>query len=275
MAWPVVTYQGVQYRQAQGNFLVPVDASTGVAIIMLREDGGIGAGFQAIEQGPPGKHAEIDATVNFTPLAWDSPTADSASWTELVPPDDDTPGLYRLNLALHLGEPGTDGASVLNPASFGTPVAKRLLVVKNDLSGFQFQPQLVGDRWLPATITDDYSGSGNNTAAVISVDAQPTDWRPSVEAHTVVNGTDTLVDLIARLNGETSGNIIARCRGIAAVDRLTIVSAPAAGSSDAFDKVSANVAAQIYIRTEKQSGSGTYARAASDTWCSVRVNPIL
>src|ERR1700752_1868733 len=89
-----------QYYQAQGQFLIPVDPSPGVAIIMLRPEGGIGSGFGAVEKGGPGKHAEIDTTVNFTSLAWNDPTAASFSWTVITPPDDDTAGVYRANIAL-------------------------------------------------------------------------------------------------------------------------------------------------------------------------------
>lgn len=272
MAWPIVQYNGIEYYQAEGMFLVPVDPSTGVAIIMLKRDGGIGSGFSAIETGPPGMHAEIDETINFTALAWDDPTPDSASWTELAPPSESSPGVYRLNLALHTGEPGTDGASVLNPASFGTPVAKRMIVVKSDLSGFEFQAQKVADRYLPAAITESGPAQANSTLAPISIPALPFDWRPHIEAHSIKNGADTLVDLVARLNGETGGNVVARCRGIAATERLTIVSAPQLPASDTFDKVLAGQPATIHIRTELQSGAGSYI--TTDTWCSVRPQPI-
>lgn len=272
MAWPIVAYQGVDYYQAQGLFLVPVDPTTGVAIIMLRKDGGIGTGFVGIEQGAPGVHSEIDEIINFTALAFGDPTPDSASWTEIQPASDTNPQIVRLSLALHLGEPGTDGASVLNPASFGTPVAKRMIVVKSDLSGFEYQPQKIADRRIPITMTG-YSGGGNSTLTTFSVstNAIPYDWRPELSGYAIVTGTDAQVDLVARLNNETTGNIIAHCPGIAAPERLQFSDVLATGSNDAFDKVAAGVAATVYVRVEKQGGAGNYTVADGDCRFKMKV----
>ncbi|GKT24504.1 hypothetical protein ADUPG1_004594, partial [Aduncisulcus paluster] len=77
MAWPIVDFNGARYYQGQGITLVPVDG-TGVAHVLLREDGGIIGGVSGVEQGPPGKHAEFDPKIDLTPLADGDPTPDSA-----------------------------------------------------------------------------------------------------------------------------------------------------------------------------------------------------
>lgn len=274
MAWPIVEYEGEEYRRAEGFTLVPVDGSRGVAIVMLKEDGGVASGVEAIAQGDPGVHSEIDTTVNLTMLEWDDPTPDSDVFTVLQPANGTDPQIVRLNKVRHKAQPGDDGASVLNPESFGTPVAGRILVVNTEEDGFEYQAQKVGDRYIPATISNSGSGEANTTLAVIAVPAQLFDWRPDIEALTVVTGTDVQVDLVARLNGETAGNVVGRCYGVASTERLTLTSAPPAGSSDTFDKVAAGVAANIYIRTELQSGAGTYTTSASTTICAVKVRPV-
>lgn len=274
MAWPIVEYEGEEYRRAEGFVLVPVDGSRGVAIVMLKEDGGVVSGVEAVAQGDPGVHSEIDTTVNLTMLEWDDPTPDSDSFTEIQPASGSNPQIVRLNKVRHKAQPGDDGASVLNPASFGTPTADDILVVNAAEDGFEYQAQMVGDRYLPADLNNSGTGDANTTLAVIQVPAQRFDWRPLVEAHTVISGTDVRVDLLARLAGETAGNVVARCRGVASTERLALASAPPAGSSDTFDKVAAGVAANIYIRTELQSGAGTYTTSEADTWAAVWVRPV-
>lgn len=275
MAWEIVEYQGIKYRRSEGIALVPVDGSQGVAIVMLKDDGLTLAGVTAVAQGNPGLHAEIDETINLTELAPGDPTPASASFTTLTPPSGTTPGLYRLNLALHKGTPGDDGASVLNPTSFGTPVAGRILVVKSDLEGFEFAPQKIGDRHLPVEIAD-YSGSGDFTLCPISVPANtyPFDWRPEVVGFAPITGSDAQVDLVARLGGETTGNIVAHCPGIAAPERLAFQAALPAGSGDTFDRVAANAAATVYIRTEMKSGGGNYAVSGAACKFTMRARPI-
>ncbi|BBU22169.1 hypothetical protein [Mycobacterium xenopi] len=84
MTWPK-TADG-QYYQFDGQILIPVDPSTGVSMLILRPQGGIAVGVPPIEKGDPGVHAEIDEAIDFTALAWDDPTPDSASFTTITPP---------------------------------------------------------------------------------------------------------------------------------------------------------------------------------------------
>ncbi len=76
------------------------------------------------------------------------------------------------------------------------------------------------------------------------------------------------------MNGELGGNVIGRCTGIAATERLNICSAPPAGSADAFDRIPAGSAATIHLKCERQSGTDTYTTSNATTFFKVRVQPI-
>jgi hypothetical protein len=277
MTWPT-TADG-QYYLFEGQVLIPVNPSTGVAQLILRPVGGMLVGVPAIEQGDPGQPANFSTTVNFTELAYDDPTAAGASLTELTPPTESTPGLYRLNYSVHAGPPGDDGAALITPDDYGTPVYGQLLSVNTGADGFELVYPKVGDSHTPASLNDTASGNPNSTLGLISIapNTYPFDWRPRVSAYTVVTGeaADVRVDLVARLNGETGGNIIGRCPGIAQTERLTLIPGKPAGSGDAWDRVAANAAATIHLRCERQAGSVTYTTSATTTWFTMEVQPIL
>lgn len=74
MAWPIVQWNGVPHYQAQGEFLIPVTPDTGAAVILLRENGGVGDGFSAIERGEPGFPAELENEVTWNEVAWNDPS---------------------------------------------------------------------------------------------------------------------------------------------------------------------------------------------------------
>lgn len=268
-----------QYYQFTGDILMPVSPETGAAVLLLRPKDGMGANIPAIERGEPGLPAAIDETINFTELDHDDPTPGGASWDPLAPPDPETgtPGLWRLNLALHRGAPGADGSVELDPEDFSvSPVAGQVLAVNAGADGFELVSPRVGGRYIPASVNNTTTGNVNSTLAVVSVPAQPFDWRPRCHGYTVVTGegSDVRVDFLARLNDENGGNIVARCTGVAATERLTLVPGPPAGSADGFDKVSAGSPAVIYFRCERQSGSLTYTTSSSTTLVSVEVLPI-
>ena len=109
MSWPK-TDDGLWYI-FDGQILLPVEVSTGAPILMLRPTGGVGQAIPAVDRGDPGKHAELSETITFTELTYDDPTPAGASFTTLIPPTDDTAGVYKLNLALHAGAPGADGTA--------------------------------------------------------------------------------------------------------------------------------------------------------------------
>jgi hypothetical protein len=278
MAWPL-TDDG-QFYIFEGLIYMPVDPTSGAAILQLRPLGGMGVGIPAIERGDDGLPANIDTTINFTPIAPGDPTADYAYWTQVSPGSGSTPPLYRMNLGLHTGEDGADGTTTLTLAGVGgTSAPKKTVVVNNAGTGFIYQSQKVGELLIPASISNTASGLGNNTIGTVSWVANrfDTDVRVEPIGHTVVTGTgtDVRVDLLARLNGETGGNIIGRCHGIASTERLHLSGVPPAGSADTFNKVLANQAATVSFRVEQQAGANSFTTSASTTLLGVRLTPIL
>lgn len=279
-SWNTTTIDGVEYLVIDtAKFRIPLDwdPSSNVFIAVAAPTGGLG-NMPALVQGDPGSHAEIYPAINFSALEWDDPTPNSASWTTITPPTVSTPGVYRLNLALHTGEPGDDGDTIIDPDDYGTPVYKKILRVKSDLTGFEYQTQKVGDKYHPATLNSTPSGNPTFTLGIVSIPAQDFDWRPIVTGQTVIAGTGSnlRVDLIARLNGESSGNDVGRGFGVAGTtDRLSICDGAPAGSADSWDKVLQGNSATVHLRVERQSGSDTFTTSASTTRFSVKVNPIL
>lgn len=279
MAWPI-TPDG-EYYQFDGEVLIPVSPTTGSAVLYLRPTGGMGQAIPAIEKGDPGSHAEIDTTINYTELAYNDPTAASASFTVITPPTDTTPGVYRMNLSTHAGSPGANGTTTLTTASVtGTAAYKKIPQINSGATGFEYTSQKVGGRHYPASINNTASGNSNSTLAVVSIAAGTYDYnyRVLVEAQTIVTatGANCLVDLVARLNGETGGNDIGRCFGMGGTkDRLVIGGGYAAGNADGWDLVSAGSGCTVHLRTEQQSGSDTYTTSSTTTRFVVKVLPVL
>lgn len=248
--------------------------------LLAAPPGGVGvANAPFLVKGDSGTNALIDTTVTFTALEHDDPTPDSATFVELVPGSDTVSQLSRLVLALHKGAPGADGDTVLDVADYGTPVAGRILQVNSGATAFEYAPQKVGGRYWPTTVTEAGSGTtAGHTIATISVPSNsvPFDWQPRVFGTSVVtgSGSDVRVDLIARLNA-VDGAVVGRGYGIGgATDRLTLVSGPDTNASSGSVTVSANAAATIYLRSEKQAGADTYATGAYASRFCVEVAPV-
>jgi hypothetical protein len=256
------------------------DPSSKAAIIMLGPPGGI-AQIPALVQGDPGKHAEFDSTIVLNALEYGDPTPDSASWSTIVAGDDHTSPVYRLTLNLHKGAPGAAGTSSILSASdiSGTATDGYILAKKVGESKAVWVAPKVGGQYWPASLSNTAGTDGQvRTLASVTIAAQPFDYRLRVHGQCVITGTiNTRVDLIARLNDATSGDIVGRGYGLGGVttDRLTLISGVAAGSTSTVGKVSAGSAATIYLRAEQQaSTTDAYTTAASTTSFMVEVAPI-
>lgn len=276
MAWPKTDDE--LWYIFEGQILLPVEVSTGAPILMLRPTGGVGQAIPAVDRGDPGKHAELSETITFTELTYDDPTPAGASFTTLIPPTDDTAGVYKLNLALHAGAPGADGTASIVPDDYGaTPVAGQVLAVDAATTGFELVAQKTcGTHW-PASFAAATNGDTNKTIATVVVPSYPFDYQVLVEAQTVITGagSNVSVDLVARLGNETSGNDIGRAFGIGGTkDRLELCGAPPAGSAAGWNTVTAGSGTTVYLRTEKQSGSDNYSTSVSTTRCVVKVRPV-
>lgn len=273
--WNTTTIDGVEYLVIDtAKFRIPLDwdPNSNMFIAVASPVGGLGS-FPALVKGDTGDQPTLD-NVNFTVLEADDPTVDSASWTET------SPGVYDLDLVLHKGPQGDPGDTTVTPSDFGTPVVKYIPVVNDDLSTFSLAPQRVGDRFGPASAVNTPSGNPTYTLATVSIPAQPFDWRPHVEGQCVVTttGSDIDVNLVARLNDATSGNIVGRGFSVQPWGIYTRVISlapgpPPAASAD-YDKVLAGYAATIYFRAERQSGTSTFTTTSAKTHFNVWVCPV-
>ncbi|MCV7255351.1 hypothetical protein H7J86_24615 [Mycobacterium hackensackense] len=276
MAWPIVQWNGVPHYQAQGDFLIPVDPSTGAAVIMLREDGGVGDGFSAIEKGDPGSPAELVNPVVWNEKAWDDPSPLTASFITVRPPTATESGQYQLVADTRAGKPGDDGNTILDPADFGGGTPGQTLVINTDGDGFELTAVKIPEAFFPGSVRNTPSGNVSYTIGQIAIPARPYARRVIAHGGTVVTGegADVRVDLIARLNGETGGNIIGRCPGIAQTERLTLWSGKAAGLADDYDQLPANAEGTVWIRLERQAGTTTFTSTASTTRVWAEVLPL-
>jgi hypothetical protein len=243
-----------------------------VFIAVAAPTGGV-LDYPALVQGDDGATPDIDTVINFTALASDDPDTESASWTET------SPNVYKMNLKLRNGAPGSDGTALLDLASYGTPISGKILVVNSTTDSFVYQTQKVGDRYFPTTLNSTPSGNPGYTLGVVSIGPLDFDWRPEPHAGCKqIAGTaaDVQVDLIARLNGETAGNIVGRGWSGAGTTPppCVMIPGPPAGSADTYDKVNAGDTATIHLRAERQSGTGTFTTAATDTKYWVKANPV-
>lgn len=282
--WNKVTKDGRDWLVvdlAQLHVPLDWDPSSNMFLAVAAPSAGFGtalANFPALVQGDPGPAPTIEG-VDFTPLAYDDPTPNVAEFDLVAPATTLTGPVYRLNLALHMGPPGEDGTTSIDMDSItGTPIFKRMIQVNASATGFEFVSPKVGDLYVPASINSTAIGNPNSTLAPVVIPAQDFDWRPEVVGHTIVtpeSTPDVRVDMYARLNGETNGNIIGSCPGIVnATERLHFSPVPAPGSADSFNKVLAGQSATIHQRVERQAGTKTYSTSASTTRFGVRVHPI-
>lgn len=282
MAVATWTTDDDQYYIWNGEVRIPktFDPSSRAAVIMLGPPGGV-AQIPALVKGDPGKHAEIDSTIVFNALAYDDPTPDSATWSTIIPGDDSTSPVYRLTLNLHKGAPGSSGTSTILGASdiTGTAVDGYIIAKKVGESKAVWVAQKVGDQYWPASIANTSGTDGSNrTLCSVSIPAQPFDWRPRVFGQCIITGTaNTRVDVLARLNNATSGDIVGRSFGQvgATPPPNVLVSGVPAGSSSTVGKIAAGASAVIYLRAEQQSSTtDAYTTSASTTSFMVEVAPI-
>lgn len=274
-----------QYYIWNGEVRIPktFDPSSKAAVIMLGPPGGV-AQIPALVQGDPGMPATLDTTIDFTALAHDDPTADSASFTTITPGSSTVSPVYRLNLALHKGAPGAAGTSAILTASDITGTATDgYILAKTTVSGVGkatwIAPKVGGQYW-PASISNTTGTDGQNrTLASVAISPAPAfDYRVRVHAQCIITGTvNTRVDLIARLGNDTSGDIVGRGFGMSGVtsDRVTLVSGVPAGSASTVGKVSAGSTTTVFLRAEQQaSTTDAYTTSSSTTYFLVEVVPI-
>lgn len=272
MSWPK-TPDG-KYYLFEGVVYIPIDPSTGAAQLLLRPRGGMGIGIPPIENGEDGATPTIVDEILLNALEWDDPNPDEASWTEV------SANTYQLSLSLHKGAPGDSVAAPILSATdlTGTPTAKYVLTINNAANGVAITAAKDGDRYFPGSINSTASGNPNSTLCSVSIGPLPFDWRPVPSGYCVITGTgsDVQVDVLARLNNASTGNIVGRGTQPAGQNPATHILMPGvpAGSASTYDKVNAGDTATIYFRAERQSGTATFTTSSTTTWFRVEVLPI-
>lgn len=275
--WNVSTIGGKRYLTVSvAQFRICLDdPDQGLFIAVALPLGGIGS-FPALVKGDSGPAPTIMDDVDFTALENDDPTADFAQLNLITPATAIAGPVYQLVLGLHKGPAGDDGTATLDLDAYGSPLPGKILVVNDTSDGFVYGSQKVGDRYIPMSLTAVSDGS-SGTLAIVPIPGQDNDWRPGCSGQSIVtpNGSNCRVDLIARLDDETSGHDVGRGFGISgATERIPLADGPPAGSADSYDKVSAGDDVNIYLRAERQGGSDTFSTNTSSTRFSVKVNPI-
>lgn len=239
---------------------------SGYHLAAAAPQGGLARGVSNIPvlaKGDPGPAPSIELT-SFTELAHDDPTPASATLTPLVAATAVSGPVYGLDLALHGGEKGDDGAAIITPEDYGTPEVGQQLVVAAGETTFELaHPRVLG--FHPATIQTAAGTTGEAAHAVIDVAAGTyhQDWYPVVTGSSIIIGVgDIQCDLIARLDDATSGDIIARGFG-----RMsgTATQQPNLnyGVESGTGIVTAESAATIFVRTKRISGAVAYGAAES------------
>lgn len=278
--YPTVTIGGTEYWEVDVKARVAKesDPNSRVFFFFATPAGGA-ANLGPLVKGDPGKHTEFQTAVDFTSLAYGDPTPASASIVEVTPGGDTVSQVVKLALALHEGPPGEPGDTVLDPEDYSeTPVYGQQLAVNSATDAFELITPKVGEFYWPAVVNNTPSGNANYTLGSVSTPAFGFDCRIIPFGYTIITGTgaNVAVDFIARLNGETAGNIIGRCPGLAgATDRLTMVPGPVAGADNGINRVLAGNTSTTYFRVERQSGSDTYTTSATTTRFGVMMLPIL
>lgn len=256
------------------------DPTTQAAVIKLGPYGGT-AIIPALAKGDPGKHAQFDNVIPVTELEYDDPTPLSAFFETIVPGSDEVSPVYRLNLTQRKGAPAEAIPPVILDASDldGVPLDGYILAKSVGSETVEFVPQRVGDQHWPATIPNTSGVNGQNrTLCQVSIPAQPFNYRLRVHGECQISGTaNTRVNIYARLNNESSGDIVGRSSGQTGATPPTnvLVSGPAAGSASTVGLVYAGNAAVVYMRAEQQaSTTDPYTTSASTTSFMVEVCPV-
>lgn len=293
--WNDYTLEGVDGRMWIGGVFVPndFDARTQAAAVFLAPPGGRAA-LQAVAVGPPGLTPLIDTNENLTELDWDDTTPASATWTLTDPGDSDTPPTYQRTAIIHRPSPAAPLAPQLldDEDLVGTPsagfypayVADTGLAVGAPATGDPgavWTAPKIGNVYWPATITAASNTAGPVTLArTATIPAMPFDWRPEAYARGVVTGgaSDVRVDLLARINNASTGEICGEGFGLPGIGPATQVMTPGppAGSNPAtYGRIAAGVGGTVvYLRAERIAGSASFSIPADTAKFYVKVVPL-
>jgi len=266
----------------QVNFTDSSDvATTGVATLTLTPDIGV-SNLPALVAGTSGLPPVLrNVTVNQVAAGTTPP---ASSWTLVTAGAAGTASTYDLTLYVNQGATGTSGSFTISTATdlVGVPASGYALVYNNSLAKWVISPMLAGDFYAPATYSS-YSGNATQaTIAVVTVPAQPFDWRPDVSGYFNATGTaNTKVEIGCYLYNPITSNSdrVGYGPSFAAATPGPVTLVPAFGAAigaGSYGRIPAGSAAQLTM-VAKQVASGTtdaWAVSGSTASFAVRVNPI-
>lgn len=137
-----------------------------------------------------------------------------------------------MQLALHKGQKGADGDTVLTPTDYGTPNAGDMLQVNDAKTAFELVQQKVVRAHWPGSLSNAPAGTtATFQIGVVTITAgtYKAPFRLHINAGATVIGSsaDLKVDIVARL-GATDGPIIGYGAGVAGIQtqRTVVISGP-------------------------------------------------
>lgn len=265
-----------------------VNYETGTAYLILTPEGGTGQ-IPFLAQGLPGKPPVFDS-ITMTEVDPDDPLPTPNPVVTMVSPGGDgTASHYTLRFYVHAGEKGDTGANEISTAvdlatspSLDSGANGYTITYRHSDGKWVPTALKVGDQYVPATIAaTSYNNASPRLLATVEVPAQPFAWRPRVFASTVVTGSSaTRVDLVVRVNNQSTGDQVGFAKGVAGASPPPMVLIPAAPAGSAVPgshgRVDAGNAASIYLRAEQKAPtSGSWSTPADpDTTFWVEVVPL-
>lgn len=262
------------------------DLSTGVAVLVLTPQGGVG-NLPVLADGPPGLPPVLrNVTVNQIPYGQTIP---APSWTQVSPGGPGVASVYDLTMSVQAGQQGPTGTMTIGSATdlTGTATVGYTPIVSS-LNGttptFKYAGQLCGDSVNATTFTAASGNAPNQVLATVNIAAQPFDWRPNVSGQAIPSGTaNTHVDLICRLNNQTSGDQVGYGSGITGAGSGTIPAYPVslnrgfggAIGTGSYGRVSKGNSATLYFMTNQTAATvDAYTCPTAGAYFTVKVDPI-
>jgi hypothetical protein len=250
----------------------------GVATLTLTPSGGV-SNLPALVQGAPGQPNTL-RNVNMNQIAAGT-SPPTSTWTLVTPGTSTTPPVYDLNLYVNSGAAGSTGPSTSistapdvegGPPGAGTDGFTLYWVNADGKWKISAAKRTIGPFTVPnSSFAAAYNGNaGSYSVASVGVPAQPYAWRPIVQGGLYATGTvNTHVDLIARLNNSTSGDIVGYGLGVGGVGPYPIAlqssfGASVAGSST-YGQVAAGTAATVFLLAQQTAST-------TDNWQTLNTN---
>lgn len=289
--WNDYTLEGEEGWLWWGGVFVPADfdrRSLAAAVFIAPAMGR--ASVPAAAQGDNGLSPDIDIIGHEVAAATALPTPNPAK-TVIDPGGPGEAAHYQYDWYVHKGNDGSSGTFTLLSATdlIGTPGVDYYPAYTVDIDpgtggnqpGATWKPQKVGNVYWPASTTAATSTAGPVTLAqTASIPSFPFDWRPEAYACATITGAaaDVRVDLAARINNATTGEVCGNTFGIPGTGPAVSIMTPGppAGSNPAtYGRVAAGVSGTVvYLRAERVAGSAAFSIPADTIKFYVKVVPL-